>query len=280
MNARADDTAALLDAARHILNEPGADADVLYRRWFHRETGRSIEWPDAAHYLAATRDPARFEKGWRVMQTSPGLAGGIVAMRGGRERVVGPPEMTPEDPRLLVLRRATPVRVDPLATGFSGGFWHVWSAGWQKATPPRLKRIYLGVEPQRALDLMSRVSATAPPRATWCVKALSGTHDAGRRDAAVLYLPQNTDLHSGWPAALLDSAALICTQGMPPFVSTLTRGIGCAPDPGGGMSFGQALCQAIASAAPHANDAGRFQAVALAAIEAMPGMQSRTLRCP
>ena len=114
--ARENDAAAVLDAARRILNETGADADVLYRRWFHRETGHSIEWPSAAQYLAATRDATRFEKGWRVLEAAPGIKGGVVAMRGGRSRIVGPPEMTPDDARSLSLRRGALVSVDPLVT--------------------------------------------------------------------------------------------------------------------------------------------------------------------
>jgi hypothetical protein len=214
----------------------------------------------------------RFEKGWRVLDAEPGIKGGVVAMRGGRERIVGPPEMTPEDARSLSLRRGALVRVDPLVTGEKDGFWHVWSAGWQKASPQRLQRLYLGVERRRALDLMARITAAAPARAVWYVKALCGTHTAGRRDAAVLYVSHDVDLSTEWRAALLASLASVCEEELPPFVSPLTRGIGRASDPGGSVSFGQALCAAVASAAAHAGDAARFRAAALEAIAKLPGM--------
>ena len=276
--ARGNDAAAVLDAARRILDEAGADADVLYRRWFHRETGHSIEWPRAAQYLAVTRDATRFEKGWRVVEVAPGIKGGVLAMRGGRERIVGPPEMSPDDARSLSLRRGTLVRVDPLVTAEKDGFWHVWSAGWQKASPKRLQRLYLCGQRRCALDLMARITATAPARAVWYVKALCGTHEAGRRDSAVLYLSHDLDLFTEWRAALLASLESMCTEELPPFVSPLTRGIGTASDPGGGMSFGQALCAAVASASAHAGNAARFQEAALEAIAKLPGMDARTYR--
>jgi hypothetical protein len=272
--AREDDTGAVLDAARCILNEPGADADVLYRRWFHRETGHSIEWPSAAQYLAATRDATRFEKGWRVLEAAPGIKGGVVALRGGRERIVGPPEMTPDDARSLSLRRGALVRVDPLVTAEKDGFWHVWSAGWQKASPKCLQRLYLSVERRCALDLMARITAAAPARAVWYVKALCGIHEGGRRDSSVLYVSHDVDLSTEWRAHLLASLASVCTEELPPFVSPLTRGIGTASDPGGGVSFGQALCAAVASASAHAGDAARFREAALAAIARLPGMDA------
>ena len=60
--------------------------------------------------------------------------------------------------------------------------------------------------------------------------------------------------------------------GLPPFVEQLRPGIGWAPDPGGGRSFGQAVSAAVASAAEHAEDATLFATTALAAVRALRGM--------
>jgi hypothetical protein len=119
---------------------------------------------------------------------------------------------------------------------------------------------------------MARITAMAPARAVWYAKALCGTHEGGRRDSTVLYLSHDVDLATGWRAHLLASLASICTEELPPFVSPLTRGIGRASDPGGGVSFGQALCAAVASASAHVGDAARFQEAALDAIAKLPGM--------
>lgn len=143
---------------------------------------------------------------------------------------------------------------------------------------------------------MARITTTAPARALWYVKGLCGTHEAGRRDAAVLYLPHDVDLDSEWRSTLLASLESICTEELPPFVSPLmsgiggsekparpfpkavsplARGIGTASDPGGGVSFGQALCAAVASASAHAESAARFHEAALDAITKLPGMDTR-----
>ena len=122
---------------------------------------------------------------------------------------------------------------------------------------------------------MARITATAPARAVWYVKALCGTHEGGRRDPSVLYVSHDVDLSSEWRAALLASLEAVCTEELPPFVSPLTRGIGTATDPGGGVSFGQALCSAVASASAHVGDAGRFREAALDAIAKLPGMSAR-----
>jgi hypothetical protein len=63
-----------------------------------------------------------------------------------------------------------------------------------------------------------------------------------------------------------------CEDARPPFVERLGPGIGWAPDPGGGRSFGEAVSAAVASAAEHAADKARFVAACLAAIGDLPGM--------
>jgi hypothetical protein len=269
--------AGALEEARLLLVNGDGDADILYRRWFHREIGAHTVWPDAAAYRAATIDPARFEAGWSVVASGHGQAGAVVVMRGGRERLVAPPAMTPDDPRDLAPARGSSVRVDPLASGEAGGFWHMWSAGWQAQVPQRFQRIYCCVEPRRALDAAARVAAGAPPRATWAMKALCGAHDAGRRDRVLLYLPFDTPLDSGWVARLLEEMRPACGQELPPFVEPMGTGLGWAPDPGGGRSFGQALSEAVVSAVGHAADPPRFTSVALAAIRALPDMDRSAL---
>jgi hypothetical protein len=270
------DPTALLEEARRLMLEVGADTDVLYRRWFHQETGRTIAWPSDAAYRAAVLDPERFETGWRAVRRVDGLAGAVLAVREGRERLVAPPEIAPNDVRCLAPDRGAALRVDPLASGQAGGFWHLWSAGWQAATPERLQRLYVHVAPHHSLDFAAQVAAKAPTRSAWAMKALCGTHDSGRRDCVVLYLPAGTDFESGWVARLLLAAEGICAAGLPPFVEPLGSGLGKAPDPGGGRSFGEALCAAVASAAGQVGDATQFAAAAIAAIRTVPGVDRGT----
>jgi hypothetical protein len=266
-----------LEEARRLLLDEGADAEGLYRVWFHRRTGKLTTWPDRDTYRATLVDRARFEPGWRVLDSAPGPAGAVLARRAARERSVAPPEMVPADPRKLSLTPGSEILVLPLASGEGGGFWHVWSVGWQRAMPGEYRRVYCPLVPAGALAFAAHVSEVAPANGTWAIKLLCGPHDAGRRDGALLYLPTGTSLTSRWMTRLLAAVGEFCNGELPPFVEPLGRGLGWAPDPGGGRSFGEAVSAAVASAAEHAGDAHQFAAVALAAVRELPGMSRRAL---
>lgn len=265
--------AARLDEAHRLVRDRGADATTLYRVWFHQETGRLLDWPHAGAYLAAVTRPEAFQGGWTVIGPVAGAAGAVVAERGGRRRVVAPPQMLPADPRALHVGPGTELRVHPLVGAESGGFWHLWSVGWQHRAPRRYRRIYLRVEPSGALEVVARIAAAAPPDPVWAMKALCGSHTGGRRDGALMYLPWRTPLDSGWVAAVLRAVQPWCRADLPPFVDPLGRGAGWAPDPGDGRSFGEAVCQVVADAANRHRDVSEFAAAARRAVSELGGTQ-------
>jgi hypothetical protein len=204
--------------------------------------------------------------GWVVDQIVEQSIGAIVVRRDQRTRVVAPPSVLPADARRLSIVRGMPVVVDPIATGEENGFWHAWSEGWQQAPPTRIQRLYCNVEPQAALAIARLVTSTAPPTDTWAAKLLCRNHDIARRDRAVIYLPAELSLSHEWVVGLIHAIAGSCEPGGPPFVRPIARGIGWALDPGGGVSFGEAVCQAVASAFPVASDADAFAERALLAV--------------
>lgn len=259
-----------VEAARLLLREPGTDANDLYTRWFHRETQSMLSWPGEAAYRAATLDARALQPGWRTVQDWPAMAGAVIAQRGGHQRLVAPPEMAPTAAAGMMPGRGAELLVHPLTSALSDGFWHLWSAGWQRASPRRLQRVYIEVHPQHALTLASRVARAAPWRPIWALKMLCGEHDAGRRDRAVLYLPHDCPLATKWVAAILQAAEALSLDDLPPFVQRLGLGIGQAPDPGGGRSFGQAVCDALAGAVALADDPVAFEIAATAAVRAIP----------
>ena len=261
----------MLERARQLLRRDGAGAD-LYNRWFHETTGQMLVWPSAGAYRAAILHHDRYESGWRVISTAA-APGACVVMRGGRQRVVAPPELIPEAARDLLPARGSAVRVHPLTSSESGGFWHLWSAGWQAAAPERMERIYIRVDERRPLDLASRIASASPARSTWAMKALCGVHDAGRRDRALLYVPQGSDIGAGWIAKVVGAIEESCDEGLPPFVQPIGRGVGWAPDPGGGQSFGQAVCAAVSSASALVEHPDHFTATVLSALRAIPGFR-------
>jgi hypothetical protein len=257
---------AQLDEAHRLVREQGADATTLYRVWFHRDTGLLLDWPQAGAYLVAVTRVDAFQGGWTVVGPAAGSAGAVVAERGRRRRVVAPPQMLPVDPRVLHAVPGTELRVHPLVGAESGGFWHLWSAGWQRRPPQRYRRIYLHLDPPGALDVVAQIAAAAPPDPVWAMKALCGSHTGGRRDGALMYLPWRTPLDTGWVATVLSAVQPWCRGDLPPFVEQIGRGVGWAPDPGGGRSFGEAVCQLVAQAAERHREASEFAAAARRAV--------------
>ena len=274
------DSSAYLDArlaeAHRLVFRDGADAGDLYRRWFHADTGVLQAWPGPAAYRTATLQAGKFENGWRVMGPAPGRAGAVFVMRGGRERAVAPPEMTPADPRQLAPGPGALVKVHPLLGAESGGFWHVWSVGWQREAPERYRRVYLPIAPSGAVEVVALLTAVAPTRSTWAMKVLCGVHDGGRRDGALLYVPAETSLNAGWVAAAVNGVRSWCVGELPPFVAPLgpQPGPGWAPDPGDGRSFGERVCEALADVAGNTTDPVDYADAARRAIAALPGMRT------
>lgn len=266
-NITAEDAA--VEEARQIIFERGADAGLLYRHWFHHEIDETCHWPSAAAYRAAGLDADRLEAGWQVARSFAGAAGAVVAVRDGRERVVAPPEMVPADARCLMPVAGTALLLDPLAYGETNGFWHVWSPGWQSAAPERLQRFYVNVALPLALDFVIKFLADMPAGSTWAMKILCGTHKRGRRDGALVYLPADMDADAFWTPRLVRLAKACCEADLPPFVTPVAPGLGWAPDPGGGKSFGEALCGAILSAAPQSADASAFRVAARRAVQSL-----------
>lgn len=265
---------ARLDVAHRLVRGHGADAAQLYGEWFHDDTGMMLDWPGPGAYLAAVARPATFEDGWTVVGPVVGPAGTVLVQRGDRRRMVAPPSMVPVDPRMLRPGSGARVRVHPLTGAESGGFWHLWSVGWQRRAPRRFRRIYLHLDPDGALEVVARIAASAPPRPVWAMKALCGIHPGGRRDGAVVYLPSRTPLDTGWVAAAVDAVRPWCRAGLPPFVDQIADGVGWAPDPGDGRSFGEAVCAAVARTAREHRGRAEFRAAAARAVAALPGMGS------
>lgn len=261
-----------LEAARVLLAGAGDDGVDLYRRWYHELTMRLVSWPNAAAYRAAVADPTRLESGWVVIAPAEAGVGSVLVGRDGRQRSVAPPELVPEAAHLLAPAPGHYLMIDPLMNAESGGFWHVWSAGWQMDEPPVIERLYFRLRPERSLKFARRLVKSLPPRRAWATKILTGEHDAGRRDDALLYVPTGATASASWVNGAIDAVAELCDGTLPPFVRTLRRGVGWAPDPGNGASFGEAICAAVASSAAAASDRAVFHADVVARVGAIRGM--------
>jgi class 3 adenylate cyclase len=133
------------------------------------------------------------------------------------------------------------------AAGLVDGFYHLWSEGWRAQPPPAILRLYLPAAAGRELELAAALARHAPQALVWSAKFLCGRHGAGRRDPALLYLPRGEE-DARWVAELLDTAAPLL-GGPRVRMTARHRGAWLAADPGGGVSFGQALARALTLAA-------------------------------
>lgn len=262
----------LLRARAFLRRRPDAGEAEFYAEWYHEAEAGARDYPAPAAYLAASLDPARFEGGWTVARPAAGAAGAVIAARDGDERLVAPPDCAPETAGGLALGPGTPLRVDRLAKGYGDGFWHVWSAGWRRdGPPPRLRRFYFVVAPGAETEFAARVLSVAGD-APWSMKFLSGPHAAGRRDRAVLYAGTRERLGAGWLREVVAAGAPLCSGRPPPLTRLVVEGVGQAPDPGDGTSFGQAVCRRLmeAARAPGAlGDEARWLAAAVAGLGAL-----------
>jgi hypothetical protein len=240
-----------LELARRLLLEAPAEppADLLYARWYHREGETLRDYPPGGAYRSVALEPDRFETGWTVLAPLPYPPGAVTAERKGERRDVAPPDCAPAARGRLRLAAGEPLLVDPMTSGVSGGFWHLWSGGWRRGPPERLQRLYLAVAPGSEIEAVRRFARLADPAESWSIKFLTGPHRAGRRDPAVLYLERERPLDSGWVAAIADALAGSLDGEPPPLTRPMAPGVAWAEDPGGGLSFGEHLCRLLAAAA-------------------------------
>ncbi len=264
----------LLRARAFLRRRPDADEAALYSEWYHDAEAGLRDYPAPSAYVAASLDPARFEGGWRVARPAPGAAGAVVAVRDGDERLVAPPDCAPETPADLAFRPGTALRVDRLAKGYRDGFWHVWSERWRRdGAPARLRRFYFVVAPGAEASFAAGLLAAAGGGdASWSMKCLSGRHAAGRRDRAVLYVAARERMGTGWLRDALAAGAPLCAGRPPPLTRIVADGVGQAPDPGDGTSFGQAVCRRLLEAAREPGvllDETRWMAAATARLGAL-----------
>jgi hypothetical protein len=240
-----------LALARRLLLEAPAEpaADLLYARWYH-EGGEALrDYPAGGAYRSVALDPERFETGWTVVGPLPHSPGAVTAERNGERREVAPPACAPAGWGRLRLTAGDSLLVDPLTSGVSGGFWHLWSDSWRRGAPERLQRLYLAVAPGFEIEAVRRFARLADPAERWSIKFLTGLHRMGRRDPAVLYLERERPLDSGWVAAIAGALGGLLDGAPPPLTRALAPGVAWADDPGQGLSFGEHLCRLLAAAA-------------------------------
>ncbi len=247
---------------RHAGTEAGSEplADWLYMNWFH-DHAPLRDFPTAGSYCAATARAAGFEPGWRLVALGPGYVD-AEGPDGQRDRLAAG-DFAPESPAAVPVSDA-PLRRLRRTGAETGGFYHLWSDGWRAEPPEALVRIYLPLVRGAEVEAAALLVATAPCDSVWAAKFLCGVHAGGRRDPGLIYMPLGGE-RSAWVVPLI--ARLEPLLGGPPI--RLARPFGgawFAADPGGGRSYGQALCDLIAGAARLVADAAAFRAAIVAGL--------------
>jgi HopA1 effector protein family len=240
-----------LERARLLLLEHGGEGGetMLYANWYHRETEETRFYPSASALCAAILDSDRLEPGWRVTALNGNGPAAVTAERAGEMRAMAPPEYVPAQAGNLLPQIGQHLLADPIASAELDGFWHMFSPEWRKALPPSLSRVYFAVRSGSECAMAATIAARAPLTDNWAFKILCGHHRLGRRDIAVFYHAADQSSSTGWLADIIEAAEDLTEGPLPPLVQPLRPGVGVAPEPGTGESFGQAICRRLAEAA-------------------------------
>jgi HopA1 effector protein family len=245
----------------HYKPATAALADALYERWYTQPVTPAPSAPadPMLHHrtlLAALRaahaGTSRLTSGWVITEANP--AGGIVAVRGGRQRFAPPGDYVTGSRRCCPATPGMPVELLARNAELDGerGLW--WTFSDEPLSEP-IGRIYVNVR-----------AATAPRALREITGALTGFTfrlkcpiypDSYRRvDALVIY--HDRDAREGVLAELTGRWAVLgplLDPGVPPLTGFVRPGLAVADELGDGRSYGEGRCQLLAGAiAGHRDD--------------------------
>jgi HopA1 effector protein family len=230
-------------------------ADWLYGRWYcvlppSEITPEPEIWPEPAELLRRAHAAATlWERGWVTVAVGP--AGAVTAVREGRTCVRILPDYVnasrPGVPAAPGDALEVVARVDWTDPG--GGWWYTSSSLDDAKDEPGL-RLYVNAGLETAPRVVSELTrALGAQSARWSLKAPLEPADYRRRDSLVLFLQP-----AEWPRVrravrrALPALNEALRPSVPPLVKPLAPGLGLGEDPGGGVSFGQSRCLALAAA--------------------------------
>lgn len=251
----------LMDAAER---PPDTLTDHLYQHWFQAD-GIHQGGPEAGAYAAATCLPERFEAGWTIAAIRPD--GISLRHADGRQTIAALGDIAPVDATAPLVRGLAVRRLARTGSAVPG-FWHLWSDGWRSDGPERMQRLYLPLQPDCLTMAAAVLVRLAPPADVWAAKFLRGGHPGPRRDPGLIYLPAGP-LPDWLPAVMAGLAPML--GGPPVRLAAPWHGGWLADDPGGGRSFGQALCEVLAGLAGQAPERQVFAEAAWAGLRPLLG---------
>ncbi len=235
---------ALAAADSPLLADAQALANHLYSRWFHEIVEDDLQpYPTPGQYTAATALDHLYQAGWTLTSLQPGGVQARSAQDLEARLAMG--DVAPLEP-LRPMQPGAQLRVIDRASQGSNGFWHLWSAGWRAQPPERIDRLYLAIASGAELLVARTLAEAAPLQEVWYAKFLAGLQPAGRRDPGLLYLPAGAGAEP-WVRSFVAAAAPFLTASRVRMCHVAAAGVSYARDPGGGRSFGQAICEAIAA---------------------------------
>ncbi len=244
----ADLAAAVREA--HAAWRSGAD---LYGGWYAAgRPGVAVPQPGKGAPPLAGQLRVAHSRRWlpECRVTATGLAGTVVvATPDGHARAVSAGDHhVPTRPGRPARVGDAVVVVDRAGGYEAEGWWRTWGGGWDVTRiRPDVTRIYLGVRPDRVVELARRLPDAVDEAAVcWSLKVAAQPEMLARPDAAVLYV---LDPDREAVLALLPDAIGDLVEGTPPpFAAALAPGIAWSEDPGTEKSFGQTRCELLAGA--------------------------------
>jgi len=202
----------------------------------------------AAALQAALPASERWQEGWVVVECSPD--GGCLAAHQGQVRALRPGDYANvARPGVPLVPGDCVAVVERLSwSDEQTGFWHVQSTSG--APSPPLLRLYWSVRPTDVPHVLEVLCSAVDALALrYALKCPLSPHDFTRVDSLVVYLEK-----SCWRAAepavrrVIEQVGTRLRPAWPPLTLRIAPGVAFAEDPGGGESFGQSRCRALAPA--------------------------------
>jgi HopA1 effector protein family len=229
-------------------------ADIIYGAWYTLDPSADTPGVHPRHWRvdlvpvlrAAHAHARRFEDGWVVTASSPD--GRCWLAKHGASRLAQPGDYAnltrpgvPPAPGEMV---AVVARVDWVDE--PSGFW--FTADPPRGPAPPLSRAYVNVRSDTVAPVLHLLTeALSQAGLAYTLKCPRGFDGYARTDAVVVY-HERARAHQA--QALLGSIAhelgALLQPGTPPLTRQLAPGLAFADDPGGGKSFGEHICAALA----------------------------------
>jgi len=196
-----------------------------------------------------------YDDGWTVVDAGLSIAAAAVCVeKDGEKRYLAAPSVVPTNPLSLNFKVGDSVFVRQISSEYVNGFWNTFSPVWTKeGMPVERQRFYFSVISGQEREFINAFCSAAPLTENWSMKILAGQIEGERQDVAVAYLPKSVDLSSRWLEDLITCVQNFASGTGPRLTIPIVDGVSWAPEFADDKSYGQVVCDTLATTFAHAD---------------------------